>query len=98
MGKRLKIANKRFIWTILSKREERIDGSKFNNLRITAAKTAIRTFVRGPARETIATSFLPSFKLKGSIGTGFAAPKITGELERIRRRGRAILIMGSICF
>lgn len=98
IGKRLKIAKRRFIWTTLSKKEERIDGSKFNNLYIVAAKTAMITFVMGPASETIATSFLPSFKLKGSIGTGFAAPKITGDPESIRSRGSAILIMGSICF
>ena len=59
---------------------------------------AINTLVSGPTRETIAISFRPSFKLNGSTGTGFAAPKTTGEPERIKIRGRAMLIKGSICF
>ncbi len=70
----------------------------FKSLIIAAPVTAIITFVRGPARETIARSFRPSFKLKGSTGTGFAAPKITGELLNIKISGRNILIIGSICF
>lgn len=62
------------------------------------AKTAITMFVNGPESATRATSFLPSFRLKGSIGTGFAAPKITGEPDKSNIRGSKILIKGSICF
>ena len=36
--------------------------------------------------------------MKGSTGTGFAAPIIIGEPEIRRRRGRAMLIIGSMCF
>ena len=59
---------------------------------------AIKIFVRGPDKETSAMSFRPSFRLNGSTGTGFAAPKITGEPEIIKRRGRRTLINGSMCF
>jgi len=41
---------------------------------------AMIILVKGPARETRATSFLPSLRLKGSTGTGLAAPKIIGDL------------------
>ena len=60
------------------------------------AKIAIRTLLSGPDSDTSAKSFLPSLKLKGSTGTGLAAPIIIGEPEIRRRRGRAILIIGSI--
>lgn len=66
--------------------------------KIRLAKIAIRTFARGPERETSAKSFLPSLKLKGSTGTGLAAPIIIGEPDMRRIRGRAMLIIGSICF
>lgn len=54
--------------------------------------------VSGPASATRAMSFLPSFRLNGSIGTGFAAPNITGEPDNMRRRGSKTLMKGSICF
>lgn len=60
--------------------------------------TAIRILVSGPESATSATSLRPSFRLNGSIGTGFAAPKITGEPERTSIRGKRMLIKGSICF
>lgn len=60
------------------------------------ATIAIRIFVNGPARATRARSFLPSRKLNGSTGTGFAAPKTIGEPEKIRSSGRRTLINGSI--
>lgn len=64
--------------------------------KIKLAATAKIIFVNGPAKATRAMSFLPSLRLNGSIGTGFAAPKITGEPEKIRRSGRRMLIKGSI--
>lgn len=67
-------------------------------LMITLARIANKMLVKGPARETKAMSFLPSLRLKGSTGTGFAAPIIMGEPEIRSIRGRAILIRGSICF
>ena len=60
------------------------------------ARTASRTFVKGPARETSAISFLPSLKLKGSTGTGFAPPKMIGEPEIMSMRGNRTLMNGSI--
>lgn len=61
-------------------------------------KTAIRIFVNGPESATSARSFLPSCKLNGSTGTGLAAPIIIGDPETRRIRGKAMLIIGSICF
>ena len=90
MGIRLKIASKRFKRTISA------IISNGNILRIKLKIIAIATLVRGPARETRARSFLPSLRLKGSTGTGLAAPIIIGEPEIKRIRGRAMLIMGSI--
>jgi len=60
--------------------------------------TAIKIFVSGPESETRARSFRPSLKLNGSTGTGFAAPKITGDPETIKISGRRMLINGSMCF
>lgn len=62
------------------------------------AKTASIRLVRGPARDTSARSFLPSFRLNGSTGTGLAAPNTTGDPENIRKKGRIMLMNGSICF
>ena len=62
------------------------------------AITAKTILVRGPESATSAISFLPSFRLNGSIGTGFAAPKITGEPDSIKARGRRMLIKRSMCF
>lgn len=59
---------------------------------------AIATLVNGPASATSDISRLPSLRLNGSTGTGFAAPKIIGEPETIRRRGSKILMKGSMCF
>lgn len=92
MGMRLKIANNKFNWTT---RPIMPEG---NILKIRLKITAIATLVSGPAKETKAKSFLPSRKLKGSTGTGLAPPIIIGEPEIRRRRGKAILIIGSICF
>ncbi len=60
--------------------------------------TAMRMFVKGPAKETKARSFRPSRRLKGSTGTGFAAPKITGEPLIRSIIGNRMLIRGSMCF
>jgi len=60
------------------------------------AITAIKTFVKGPDIATKARSFLPSLRLKGSTGTGFAAPITTGEPPKSRKRGRRMLIKGSM--
>lgn len=65
---------------------------------IILAKTAKIILVKGPASATRAISFLPSFKLNGSIGTGFAAPKRIGEPDKRSTRGSKMLIKGSICF
>lgn len=69
----------------------------FKRLKARAAMNAIKKFVRGPAIETRAMSFLGSRKLKGSTGTGLAPPKITGELVRIKINGRIKVIIGSTC-
>lgn len=102
IGMRLKIANKRFSWMMPARIKDKALRMKSVELgiilKIKLAIIAMRTLVRGPARETNAKSFLPSFKLKGSTGTGLAAPKITGEPESKRIKGRAILIIGSIWF
>lgn len=86
--------------TTVAKKEESNDSSKLGyklkTLITTADKTATPIFVKGPAKETRARSFRPSFKLKGSTGTGFAAPKITGDPLKIKRNGRIILIHRSI--
>lgn len=57
---------------------------------------AIKKFVTGPDNETIAMSFLPSLRLNGSTGTGLAAPRTIGEPERIRIKGKSMLIKGSM--
>lgn len=103
IGIRLKIASRRLSLTIAVKinikKLKSSVCSKFTIiLTIKLARIAKRTFARGPERETSARSFLPSLKLNGSTGTGLAAPIITGEPEMTRIRGRAILIIGSICF
>ena len=95
MGIRLKIARRRLRRTMFSSIKSEELGIIF---KMRLAAIAIKTLVRGPAKETSAMSFLPSLKLKGSTGTGFAAPIIMGEPEIKRIRGRAMLIIGSICF
>lgn len=62
-----------------------------------AAIMAIITFVNGPTSETRARSFLPSWRLNGSIGTGFAPPKITGDPPTNSNNGIRIVIIGSMC-
>lgn len=106
IGTKLKNAKRRFTYTIVPNIKPTkllfliIFKGKLGNKKrqIKAKMSAINTFVKGPANETIAMSFRPSLRLNGSTGTGFAAPKITGEPERIKIRGRAILIKGSMCF
>lgn len=98
----LKIAKSRLSLVTVNKNQPRkivivpSSGTKAKILISAAAKIAIRILVAGPAKETKAISFLPSRKLKGSTGTGFAAPKTTGEPEIIKSRGRAMLIIGSM--
>lgn len=65
-------------------------------LKRSAPAIAKRMFVKGPAKATRAISFRPSLKLYGSIGTGLAAPKITGDPDKIKINGKAILIIGSM--
>lgn len=104
IGIRLKIAKSKFIRTIVNRilgtmvAVRKKFGIKIIIFKRSAAKTAIKIFVRGPARETMATSFLPSLRLNWSTGTGLAAPKITGEPDKSRRRGSKMLIKGSIWF
>ena len=103
IGIRLKIASKRLslaiaVKTNVKKLTSSVDSKFTITFRIRLARIAKTTFVRGPAKETSARSFLPSLKLNGSTGTGLAAPIIIGEPEIRRIRGRAILIRGSICF
>jgi hypothetical protein len=103
IGIRLNMASKRFNLPIIIKSDIKKNtvslGAKFaNNLTIKLARIAKITLDKGPAKETKAKSFLPSLRLKTSTGTGLAAPIIIGEPVIRRRRGRAILIMGSICF
>ena len=78
IGSKLKIARSKFSSTIFIRNISSSDARGRNRMR-KPKKTAIRIFVNGPASDTRARSFLPSFKLKGSIGTGFAAPKIIGN-------------------
>ena len=103
IGIRLKIASKRFSLAISVKINiielKSSEGWKFTIiLTIKLARIAKIIFVKGPDSETSAISFLPSRRLNGSTGTGFAAPIIIGEPEIRRIKGKAILIMGSICF
>lgn len=56
-------------------------------LKIKERRTARRIFARGPAKDIKAESFLGSFKLKGSTGTGFAQPNTKGEPIKMRNRG-----------
>ena len=102
MGIRLKIAKRRFSWTAVKKNQLK-KGVKVPNgiyasiLKIIAEIIARSTFVPGPASETRAISFLPSRKLKGSMGTGFAPPNINvPPLERNVINGNRIVIYGSI--
>lgn len=102
IGNKLKIARSKLICTIKISTGriraknviENIEISFINRLKI----IAIKMFVSGPAMDTMAKSFLPSFRLNGSTGTGFAAPKITGEPDKIKISGNAMLITGSIWF
>lgn len=66
---------------------------------IKSAKThAIKKFIKGPAKETSAISFLPSRRLKGSTGTGLAPPRINVPFEPINKiNGSRMLMYGSIC-
>jgi len=66
-----------------------------NVLIINAAINTRAIFVRGPASPVMAMSFFGSLKCIGFIGTGFAAPKITGEPEMSKSTGSAMLIIGS---
>lgn len=66
------------------------------NLKIKVKKTAIKILVKGPARPVIPMSFLGSLKLNGSMGTGLAAPKTTGELVKMSKKGKTMLIKRSI--
>lgn len=96
IGNKLKIASKRLI-CIMGIRMI-LSGETVKRRIRTLAMMAIRIFVAGPASATSAMSFLPSCRLNSSTGTGFAAPKITGEPERIKSAGKIILIIGSMCF
>lgn len=54
---------------------------------------AIIILVKGPAKDTIAKSFLPSLRLNGSTGTGLAPPKITfPPLEKKVMSGNRIVM------
>ena len=101
MGIRLKIAKSKLYWTTMYKNQPTNAGDAtcvaLSNRKRAAAVIAKSTFVIGPARATRATSFLPSLRLNGSTGTGFAPPKIMGEPERIRARGSKIVINMSMC-
>lgn len=102
IGIRLNIPRSKLSLTTINKNQFKIadifgsKGRKISNLISKAPIAAIKKFVAGPARDTIAISFLPSLKLNPSTGTGFAAPKITGEPDSIKIKGKAILIIGSI--
>ena len=98
IGIRLNMARRRFIFTMVYKIAVINPNPRNGEVtwRIMAVIMAIITFVRGPASETIAISFIPSLRLKGSTGTGLAAPNITGEEDNIRRSGRSMLMTGSI--
>jgi len=101
MGMRFKAARIRLILVVMTRigrKNERLFGDRKRSiLKSKAAKTAISKLVPGPAKPTKPISLRPSRKLKGSIGTGLAAPKTTGEPEKIRSRGKNRLIKGSMC-
>lgn len=101
IGMRLKMARSKFNFAIKSssplKSTITVDSWPFTKRKRTLVKIAISMFVKGPASETRAISFLPSRRLKGSTGTGFAPP-IMIDPERKRIRGRNTLKIGSICF
>ncbi len=98
IGSKLNIPRRRFSSTILNiiVRSTGLEIKSAPNLSTNAASTAIKKLVAGPARDTIAISFLPSLRLNGSTGTGLAAPKTTGEPERRRIEGKSTLIRGSM--
>lgn len=104
IGMRLKIASRTFSLMIVPmikpKNDEFItsESDVFGKIiqAIIDARIARTIFVSGPASETSAISFLPSLRLNGSTGTGFAPPKIIGEPEIMSIRGRRILIKGSM--
>ena len=98
IGNKLKIARIKFMRTTIKKNSKRGELPTVTrvNLKSNVAIIANKMFVAGPARETSAISFLPSFKLKGSTGTGFAPPKITGDPPKISISGKSIVIKGSI--
>jgi len=106
MGIRLKIARRRFKCAIVrinqctTVKVKFVAGKiTFNTWNTIVAKIAKIILVRGPESATSAISFLPSFKLNGSIGTGFAAPKTKAPLvEMYITRGKRMVIIGSMCF
>lgn len=70
--------------------------SEGTSRKIIARNTAIKILVAGPARAVRAVSFLGSRKLKGSMGTGLAAPKMIPAPVKNRIKGRPMVIKGSI--
>jgi hypothetical protein len=65
-------------------------------LKISPAMTANIKFVSGPAMPTIAAPKAPHFRLYGSNGTGFAAPK-GGSPRKSRTKGKRMVVNRSIC-
>jgi len=66
----------------------------FNNILIAMA---IRILARGPAAPTNIISCFGFFNPEKLTGTGFAQPKRNGDPEIIRKTGKIIVPMGSIC-
>ncbi len=66
-------------------------------LRISARTTAIKIFVMGPEIPTQIMSFFGFLNLEKLTGTGFAQPKIIGELVRKRNNGKIIVPNKSTC-
>lgn len=101
-GNKLKRARATFKNTPVEKREERkekresLRTNKLLKRKRRAKKIAMRILVTGPARAVRAVSFFGSRKLKGSIGTGLAAPKMMPAPEIIRIKGKTIVIRGSM--
>lgn len=95
------MASKRFIFIIVDRigyRREKKKGETTweagveKRRRISRlAATASRMLVSGPLSATNAISFLPSRRLNGSTGTGFAAPIKIGEPDIKSKIGSRML-------
>lgn len=98
IGIRLKTAKTTLISEILAKKTKTSgEGVRLTAILAISPKiTAKIRFEAGPAKPISPISFLGFLRLKGSIGTGLAAPIMIGEPVVRRISGRRMLVTGSI--